>query len=108
MTLRRRHTMTERSYKLRAEWLRGCSPYAFSPLFYLTTGKAGWILGLPIALSFLAPRALAFWQTRRWLRELFAPERYPYHALLFCEALSWSLYRYLVTGHRIAHIPTLF
>jgi len=83
-------------------------PYLFAPFFYLTTGKAGWILGLPIALSFLAPRALAFWQTHRWLRELFAPERYPYHALLFCEALSWILYRYLVTGHRIAHIPTLF
>ncbi len=84
------------------------TPYLFAPFFYLTTGKAGWILVLPIALSYLAPRALAFWQTHLWLRELFGRERYPYHALLFCEALSWILFRYLVLGRRIAHIPTLF
>ncbi len=84
------------------------APYFLAPFFYLTTGKAGWILGLPIALSFLAPRALAFWQTHRWLRDLFTRERYPYHALLFSEALSWILFRYLVMGRRIAHIPTLF
>ena len=83
-------------------------PYLFSPLFYLTTGKVGWILGIPIALSLGGPRALAFWRTRRWLRDLFRRELHPYHALLFAEALSWVLFRYLVLARRIAHIPTLF
>jgi hypothetical protein len=83
------------------------SPYLLAPFFYLTTGKAGWILALPVALSLLAPRALEAWESRRWLREMFREELRPYHALLFCEAVSWILFRYLVTGRRIAHIPTL-
>jgi hypothetical protein len=83
-------------------------PYFFSPLFYLTTGKVGWILGIPIALSLGAPRLLRVVQTRRWIREMFRAELRPYHALLFCEALAWLFYRYLVTARRIAHIPTLF
>lgn len=83
-------------------------PYLLSPLFYLTTGKAGWILFLPIALSLAGPRALTFTRRHRWFRDLFRPELGPYHALLFTEALSWLFYRYLATGRRIAHIPTLF
>ena len=84
------------------------APYLLAPFFYLTTGKAGWIIALPVALSFLAPRALYAWETKRWLRDLFRDELRPYHALLFCEAISWILFRYLVTGRRFAHIPTLF
>src|ERR1051325_1776569 len=83
-------------------------PYFFSPLFYLTTGKVGWILGIPIALSLGIPRALGVWQTRRWLREMFRRELHPYHALLLAEGLSWILFRYVVLSRRIAHIPTLF
>ncbi len=83
-------------------------PYFFSPLFYLTTGKVGWILGIPIALSFGLPKLLRFTQTRLWLRRMFRDELRPYHALLFTEALSWLFFRYLVTARRIAHIPTLF
>jgi hypothetical protein len=83
-------------------------PYFFSPLFYLTTGKVGWILGIPIALSFGGPKLLRFTQTRLWLRRMFRAELRPYHALLFTEALSWLFFRYLVTARRIAHIPTLF
>jgi hypothetical protein len=83
-------------------------PYLFAPLFYLTTGKVGWILLLPIALSLAAPRALAFTRRHRWFRQLFRPELRPYHGLLFAEAVSWLFFRYLVTGRRIAHIPTLF
>ena len=83
-------------------------PYCFSPLFYLTTGKVGWIIGLPVALSLGGPRALELWRTRRWLRELFRRELHPYHALLFAEGLSWILFRYIVLARRIAHIPTLF
>ena len=83
-------------------------PYLLSPLFYLTTGKAGWILGIPIALSLAGPRVLALWQTRRWIRELFRRELHPYHALLFAAGLSWIVFRYIVLARRIAHIPTLF
>jgi len=78
------------------------APYLLAPFFYLTTGKVGWILALPIVLSILAPRALNI------PRSLFRDELRPYHALLFCEAISWVLFRYLVTGSRFAHIPTLF
>jgi len=84
------------------------APYLLAPFFYLTTGKAGWILALPIVLSILAPRLLYAWESKRWLREMFREELHPYHALLFCEAISWILFRYLVTGRRFAHIPTLF
>jgi hypothetical protein len=97
---RRRHTFSERALF--------ALPYLLSPLFYLTTGKVGWILLLPIAFSLAGPRVLTFTRNRRWIRELFRAELRPYHALLFCEALSWLFYRYLVTGRRIAHIPTLF
>jgi hypothetical protein len=83
-------------------------PYFFSPLFYLTTGKVGWILGIPIAMSFGGPALLRFARTRLWLRRMFRDELRPYHALLFAEALSWLFFRYLVTARRIAHIPTLF
>jgi len=78
------------------------APYLLAPFFYLTTGKAGWILALPIVLSILAPRMLDI------PRSLFREELRPYHALLFCEAVSWILFRYLATGRRFAHIPTLF
>ena len=83
-------------------------PYLLSPLFYLTTGKVGWILGIPIALSLGGPRALGVWQTRGWLRAMFRRELHPYHALLLAEGLSWILFRYIVLARRIAHIPTLF
>jgi hypothetical protein len=83
-------------------------PFLLSPLFYLTTGKAGWILLLPVAVAYACTRAVLFFDMHRWLRRLFRPELHPYHALLFCEALSWILFRYLVTGRRIGHVRTLF
>lgn len=83
-------------------------PFFLSPLFYLTTGKAGWILLLPFALAYAGPRALLIVESRRWVRSIFRRELLPFHALLFTEALSWILFRYLVTGRRIAHVPTLF
>ncbi|HYK04954.1 MAG TPA: hypothetical protein VE974_24585 [Thermoanaerobaculia bacterium] len=82
--------------------------FFLSPFFYLTTGKVGWILPLPIALAFTGPRALAFARSRRWFRELFRRDLGPYHALLFTEALAWLLFRYLVTARRIAHVQSLF
>jgi len=83
------------------------TPFLLSPLLYLTTGKIGWILILPAAIAFIATRALLFYDTHAWLRRLLGRDLNPYHALLFAEAFSWILYRYLVTGRRIAHYPTL-
>lgn len=83
-------------------------PYLLSPFFYLTTGKAGWILLLPVVLSFAGPKALVFARTHKWFRDLFRRDLGPYHALLFAEAAGWLFFRYLVTARRIAHIPTLF
>jgi hypothetical protein len=84
------------------------APYVLSPLFYLTTGKVGWILLLPIALSFAGPKALEFTRTRRWFRDMFRRDLRPYHALLFSSGLAWILYRYIAVGKRIGHFPTLF
>lgn len=81
-------------------------PWFLSPFFYLTTGKAGWILLLPAALSFAGPGALELWR-RRWIRDLFRRDLASWHALLFCEAVSWLFFRYIVTGRRLAHIDTL-
>lgn len=91
-----------------AERLLFTLPFLLSPLFYLTTGKVGWVLALPVALAFAGPRILAFARSRRWIRELFRRELGPYHALLFAEAASWLFFRYLVTARRIAHVPALF
>jgi hypothetical protein len=110
LTIWLQHVLGRATWKLRTmgERVLFTLPYGLSPLFYLTTGKVGWILLLPVALSLAGPRALTFARRHRWLRELFRPELGPYHALLFTEALSWLFFRYLVTGRRIAHIPTLF
>lgn len=83
-------------------------PLLLPPIFFATTGKIGWILFLPIALALAGPRLLRIYRTRAWIRMLFRAELAPYHALLFCEAVSWLFFRYIVTGRRIAHIPTLF
>ncbi|HUP45850.1 MAG TPA: hypothetical protein VM779_10090 [Thermoanaerobaculia bacterium] len=83
-------------------------PLMFSPVFHLTTGKVGWILLLPVAIAYGGVRALHFLDSSRATRALFRRELYPYHALLFCAGASWALYRYIVTGRRIAHYPTLF
>lgn len=83
-------------------------PFFLSPLFYLTTGKVGWILILPIAIAFAGPRLLLVIDETLWLRRIFRRELDPYHALLLVEALSWVVFRYIATGRRIAHIPTLF
>ncbi|HVS32476.1 MAG TPA: hypothetical protein VMS98_13620 [Thermoanaerobaculia bacterium] len=83
-------------------------PILFAPLLYLTTGKVGWILLLPLVLSFAATRALHFYDTSLWFRRLFRPELHPYHALVFCQGMAWIIYRYIATSRRIAHYPTLF
>ncbi|HKO56991.1 MAG TPA: hypothetical protein VJ276_14035, partial [Thermoanaerobaculia bacterium] len=84
------------------------APFFLAPFLYLTTFKWGWPVLIPLALSQLAPRAVIALQEHRWLRRLFAPELRPAHALILTEALAWILFRYVATGKRIAHIPTLF
>jgi len=82
-------------------------PFCLSPFFYLTTGKVGWIVLLPVALAYGLVRAMHAFVATRWLRQMFRRELYPYHALLFSEGLAWIIFRYLVTVRRIAHYPTL-
>lgn len=82
-------------------------PFLLSPLFYLTTGKAGWILILPVALAYAASRMLLLFRTSLWLRRAFRRELFPYHALVFAEGLAWMVFRFLGVGRRFAHIPTL-
>lgn len=84
------------------------APLLFAPAFYLTTGKVGWILLLPVAISFAGTRLLRFTRGTLWFRRMFRPELGPYHALLFAEAVSWLFFRYIVMGRRIAHVLTLF
>lgn len=83
-------------------------PWLLGPFFYLTTGKVGWVLLLPLAISLAGPRGLRFARTRYWLRAHFDPGEGAWHALLFASATGWILFRYLVTGRRIAHAPSLF
>jgi hypothetical protein len=83
-------------------------PYFLAPFFYLTTFKWGWPLVLPLLLSLVAPRVVIFQRNTRWFRELFAYDLVPFHTLILVEALAWILFRYIGTGKRIAHIPTLF
>jgi hypothetical protein len=84
------------------------APFFLAPFLYLTTFKPAWPVLIPIAISQLLPRAVITWQRRRWVRQLFAPEMEPFHALIAVEALAWILFRYIAVGKRIAHIPTLF
>ena len=42
-------------------------PFFLAPFFYLTTGKAGWVLLLPPALAFVATRVYDLARSSRWL-----------------------------------------
>lgn len=83
-------------------------PFFLSPALYLTTRKEGWALLLPLIVSQFASRAYLLAQRKSWFSTFWRPDLYPFHGLMVCEALSWIIFRYLVTGVRIAHIPTLF
>lgn len=84
------------------------TPFFLAPFLYLTTFKWGWPLVLPLVLSQAGTRLFIEARGSRWLRRLFTPELLPFQALIAIEALAWILFRYIGTGKRIAHIPTLF
>ncbi len=83
-------------------------PYFLAPLLFLTTGKVGWVLALPVMLSLAIPYTLAHIQSRQWIRSLLRREMRPFHALIVAEAVGWIFFRGVVLWKRIAHIPTLF
>ena len=83
-------------------------PLLLPPLFFLTTGKVGWILLLPLACAWAGPRLILLLARKRWLRNLFREELLPFHGAIVLEAVSWIVFRYIATGRRIAHYPTLF
>jgi hypothetical protein len=81
--------------------------FVLSPLIFLTSRKEGLALLIPLALAAGVALAVDLFRRRSWLRDLFAPRLLPFHAALSGAAVSWILFRYLVTGRRIAHHPTL-
>ncbi|MEO8218992.1 MAG: hypothetical protein ABI718_18100, partial [Acidobacteriota bacterium] len=83
-------------------------PLILSPLFWLITRKEGWATILPLLLGFGLAHLISLYRTSQATRRLLARPLLPFHALLFTEAFSWVLFRYVATGRRIAHIPTLF
>jgi hypothetical protein len=84
------------------------APFFLAPFLYLTTFKWGWPLLIPLIASQLLPRAVIARERFLWVRRLFRPEMTPTHTAIAVEALAWILFRYIATGRRIAHIPTLF
>ncbi len=84
------------------------TPFLLAPFLFLTTRKELWGILLPIVLAAAGPMILAARERRRWVRETFASASAPAHALLLAEGAAWVLFRYLATGTRIGHIPTLF
>ncbi|HUP63811.1 MAG TPA: hypothetical protein VM557_00830 [Thermoanaerobaculia bacterium] len=83
-------------------------PYLIAPFLFLTTRKEMWGIALPLLLCTAGPIAFRLQRSSRWFRRLFDPSLSLTHALLLAQASGWILFRYLVTGKRIAHIPTLF
>lgn len=83
-------------------------PFFLSPFFYLTTGKVGWVLLLPLAIAYGGTRLRILFVASSWLRRMFRRDLHPYHGLLFAEACSWVIFHDIVVGHRFAHVPTLF
>jgi hypothetical protein len=84
------------------------APFFLAPFLYLTTFKWGWPVLIPLAASQVGPRFVIAYRRTRWLRDLFRREMWPYHTAVVLEALAWVIFRYIATGRRIAHIPTLF
>jgi len=91
-----------------AALLAATLPIAFAPLFYLTTGKVGWGTILPLALAAGICEGWAYVRSHHWPRVLLGARLRVWHIAAAVEAVSWMLYRYIATGKRIAHIPTLF
>src|SRR5260221_9868511 len=84
------------------------APFFLAPLLYLTTGKIGWVLLLPVVLALALPYTRDLIASRSWIRSILRPEMRPFHALIGAEAVGWIFFRGLVLWKRIAHIPTLF
>lgn len=106
---RYRHRL-ERRARRDASWpvAFAAIPFALSPFFFLTTRKELWGVLLPLALGALILESWSYASTHRWIRLLFAGDIRIFHAIAIAEGASWILARYLFSGQRIAHIPTLF
>src|SRR5260221_5817123 len=49
-------------------------PYFLAPLLFLTTGKVGWVLALPVVLSLAVPFTLPHIQSRQLIRSVLRRE----------------------------------
>ena len=84
------------------------APFFLAPFLFLTTEKWGWPIVLPVALAVALPRIVLLVEQTAWLRNLLRRDLRPFHLLIATEAASWIVFRYIATGKRIAHVPTLF
>ena len=82
------------------------APFLIAPFLFLTTEKWGWPVVLPLALALGLPRVVKLVDQNLWLRELL--QERATNTLIVAEALAWIVFRYIATGKRIAHFPTLF
>lgn len=83
-------------------------PFCLAPFLHLTTKKEVWPLLLP---PLLGAGCCALWvriRTTRWMSDLYSVPMAGFHALVLASGAAWLLFRYLVKGALIAHIPTLF
>ncbi|MDX1584172.1 MAG: hypothetical protein R3338_11300, partial [Thermoanaerobaculia bacterium] len=82
-------------------------PLAISPFLYLTTYKEVWSVLLPPLLAWLVLAGWIAFARFEWLRSILSAGDRETHALVVTEGLALILFRYIATGSRIAHIPSL-
>ena len=83
-------------------------PFWIAPLLHVVTRKEVWPLLLPPVLGWGICFAWSRLKVIPWLGRLFARDMAGLHALVVSAGTAWLLFRYLVKGALIAHIPTLF
>lgn len=82
-------------------------PLVLSPFLYLTTYKELWSVPFPPLLSWMALASWVLIERFDWIRAILRAGERGTHALIVAEGMALLLFRYIATGRRIAHIPSL-
>ncbi len=82
-------------------------PLLLSPILYLTTYKELWSVLFPPVLAWMILAGWSLYARFERLQNVIAATDRATHALIVSEGLALILFRYLATGQRIAHIPSL-
>lgn len=83
------------------------APLILAPFLYLTTYKELWSVLFPPVLAAIILLAWRWWSRSAWLATLFSSSRGAATPLAITEGVAVLIHRYLVTGKRIAHMPSL-